>query len=166
MKKTIYNPDTIGPPVGHFDRAVRFDDWLFISGTSALTGLTGPMNERRLEPGIERQTQLTLDNIEKVMQAAGGSLADIYEVRIIVKEREHFAVVDPPPQRTHPQQGLHRPRLQGRAPPPRDGTGNRGLRLSRRTGVAFLILSVLIPQQELQGHGILPTVATTYPAML
>ena len=94
MKKTIYNPDTIGPPVGHFDRAVRFDDWLFISGTSALTGLTGPMNERRLEPGIERQTQLTLDNIEKVMLAAGGSLADIYEVRIIVREREHFAVVD------------------------------------------------------------------------
>jgi enamine deaminase RidA (YjgF/YER057c/UK114 family) len=94
MKKTIYNPETIGPPVGHFDRAVRFDDWLFISGTSALTGLTGPMNDRRLEAGIERQTQLTLDNIEKVMQAAGGSLADIYEVRIIVKEREHFAVVD------------------------------------------------------------------------
>ena len=74
MKKTIYNPETIGPPVGHFDRAVRFDNWLFVSGTSALTGLTGSMNERRLEPGIERQTQLTLDNIEKVMQAAGGSL--------------------------------------------------------------------------------------------
>ena len=43
MKKTIYNPETLGPPVGHFDRAVRFDDWLFISGTSALTHLRGDM---------------------------------------------------------------------------------------------------------------------------
>ncbi len=94
MKKTVYNPETIGPPVGHFDRAVQFDNWLFVSGVSAMTGLTGPMNERKLEPGIERQTQLTLDNIEKVLQAAGGSLSDIYEMRVIVKEREHFPVVD------------------------------------------------------------------------
>jgi enamine deaminase RidA (YjgF/YER057c/UK114 family) len=105
MKKTIYNPETIGPPVGHFDRAVRFDNWLFVSGTSALTGLTGPMNDRRLEPGIERQTQLTLDNIEKVMQAAGGSLSDIYEMRIIVKQREHFSVVDRQLQERIPNKG-------------------------------------------------------------
>jgi enamine deaminase RidA (YjgF/YER057c/UK114 family) len=105
MKKTIYNPETIGPPVGHFDRAVRFDNWLFVSGTSALTGLTGSMNERRLEPGIERQTQLTLDNIEKVMQAAGGSLSDIYEMRIIVKQREHFSVVDRQLQERIPNKG-------------------------------------------------------------
>jgi enamine deaminase RidA (YjgF/YER057c/UK114 family) len=105
MKKTIYNPETIGPPVGHFDRAVRFDNWLFVSGTSALTGLSGPMNDRRLEPGIERQTQLTLDNIEKVMQAAGGSLSDIYEMRIIVKQREHFSVVDRQLQERIPNKG-------------------------------------------------------------
>lgn len=94
MKKTIYNPETIGPPVGHFDRAVQFDNWLFVSGTSAMTGLTGPMNDRKLEPGIQRQTQLTLDNIEKVLQAAGASFDQVYEMRIIVKEREHFAEVD------------------------------------------------------------------------
>jgi enamine deaminase RidA (YjgF/YER057c/UK114 family) len=63
------------------------------------------MNERRLEPGIERQTQLTLDNIEKVMQAAGGSLSDIYEMRIIVKQREHFSVVDRQLQERIPNKG-------------------------------------------------------------
>ena len=46
---------------------MQFDNWLFVSGCSAMTGLTGPMNERRLEPGIERQTQLTIDTIEKVL---------------------------------------------------------------------------------------------------
>ena len=93
MKKTIYNPDTLAPPVGHFDRAVRFDDWLFISGTSALTNVRGPMSDRCLVKGIEAQAILTLDNIEKVCQAAGGSLADIYEFRIILKERENFSIV-------------------------------------------------------------------------
>ena len=93
MKKTIYNPETLGPPVGHFDRAVRFDDWLFISGTSALTHLRGDIGDRHLVEGIEAQTHQTLDNIEKVCRAAGGSLANIYEIRMILKEREYFGIV-------------------------------------------------------------------------
>ena len=94
MKKSIYNPTTLAPPVGHFDRAVRFGDWLFVSGTSALTNLSGSIGERRLVEGVEAQTRETLDNIEKVLAAAGGSLADVYEVRIVLKEREHFSTVD------------------------------------------------------------------------
>ncbi len=95
MKKTIYNPDTLAPPVGHFDRAVRFgNDWLFISGTSALTNVRGDMKKRKLVKGIKAQTHVTLDNIERVLKDAGGKLADIYEMRMIIKKRDHFAVVD------------------------------------------------------------------------
>ena len=94
MKKTIYNPDTLAPPVGHFDRAVRFDNWLFISGTSALTNVKGDMKKRKLVKGIKAQTHETLDNIERVIKDAGGKLADIYEVRMILKKREHFQAVD------------------------------------------------------------------------
>ena len=43
--------------------------------------------------GIEAQTRVTLDNIEKVCQAAGGKLADVYEIRMILKEREHSPIV-------------------------------------------------------------------------
>jgi enamine deaminase RidA (YjgF/YER057c/UK114 family) len=94
MKKTVYNPATLKPPVGHFDRAVRFDNWLFVSGTSALTNVSGPIEERRLVEGLEAQTHETLDNIARVLEAAGGSLADVYEVRVILKQRGDFAVVD------------------------------------------------------------------------
>ena len=83
MKKTVYNPETLATPVGHFERAVRLGDWLFVSGTSALTNVSGPIAERRLVEGIEAQTHETLDNIEKVLHAAGGSLADVYELRVI-----------------------------------------------------------------------------------
>lgn len=73
---------------------MRFGDWLFVSGTSALTNVSGPIEERRLVEGIEAQTHEALDNIEKVLEAAGGSLADIYEVRVILKKRQDFAAVD------------------------------------------------------------------------
>lgn len=93
MKKTVYNPSTLAQPVGHFDRGVRFGDWLFISGTSALTNVRGDMLERKLVEGIEAQTNETLDNIEKVCKDAGGSLANIYECRVILRKREHFKTV-------------------------------------------------------------------------
>ena len=94
MKKTIYNPRTLASPVGHFDRAVRIGDWLFISGTSALTNVSGPMKNRKLLAGIEAQTNETLNNIEKVLTDAGGKLENIYEIRVVLKKRDDFAVVD------------------------------------------------------------------------
>jgi enamine deaminase RidA (YjgF/YER057c/UK114 family) len=56
--------------------------------------VSGPIEERRLVEGVEAQTHETLDNIQKVLEAAGGSLADVYEVRIVLKRREDFALVD------------------------------------------------------------------------
>lgn len=94
MKKIIYNPMDLAAPVGHFDRAVRFGDWLFISGTSALTNAAGTMRERRLVQGIEAQTHETLDNIAKVLTSAGANLTQIYELRVILRRRTDFVIVD------------------------------------------------------------------------
>lgn len=94
MKKIIYNPRTLATPVGHFDRAVRLGDWLFVSGTSALTNVSGPMADRHLVKGIDAQTHETLDNIEKVLTAAGASFDNIYEMRIVVKDQNSYPVVD------------------------------------------------------------------------
>ena len=125
MKKTIYNPETLGPPVGHFDRAVRFDDWLFISGTSALTHLRGDIGDRHLVEGIEAQTHQTLDNIEKVCRAAGGSLANIYEIRMILKEREYFGIVSDIFKERIPDKGFMVPFALGVSPPIVIGTFKR-----------------------------------------
>jgi enamine deaminase RidA (YjgF/YER057c/UK114 family) len=73
---------------------VRFGDWLFVSGTSALTNVSGPIEERRLVEGIEAQTHETLDNIARVLEAAGGSLENVYEVRVTLRRRHDFGVVD------------------------------------------------------------------------
>jgi enamine deaminase RidA (YjgF/YER057c/UK114 family) len=94
VKKIIYNPLTLAAPVGHFERAVRLGDWLFISGTSALTNVSGSLSDRHLIQGVEAQAQETVDNLEKVLSAAGGSWDSVYEMRIILARREDFPAVD------------------------------------------------------------------------
>jgi enamine deaminase RidA (YjgF/YER057c/UK114 family) len=94
VKKIIFNPLALAAPVGHFERAVRLGDWLFVSGTSALTNVSGSMSDRHLVQGVEAQTRETLDNLEKVLSAAGGSWDSVYEMRIILAKREDFRAVD------------------------------------------------------------------------
>lgn len=106
MKKTVYSTGTLAPNPGHYDRAVRFGDWLFICGTSALSNLQGDLNNRHLVKGIEQQTRVTLDNIEKVCQAAGGELTNVYEIRMFLKEREHFPIVSDIPKERFPNKGF------------------------------------------------------------
>lgn len=84
------NPSTLAAPAGHFDRAVRIGDFLHISGTSALTNLAGAVEERILPEGFREQADATFDNIEKVLVSQGGSLADIYEIRVTLSDRDLF----------------------------------------------------------------------------
>lgn len=94
MKKTIYNPTTLEPNVGHFARAVRFGDWLLVSGITALTNVPGPRHARKMVEGIEAQTRVALDNVERALTFSGGTLADIYEVRVMLKDGDNFDLVD------------------------------------------------------------------------
>ena len=90
------------------------------------------MRQRKLVKGIEAQTHETLDNIEKVLKDAGGELSDIYEVRMILKKREHFPIVDAIFKERIPAKGFIAHGYKGEPAAPRDGARDRGLRLSRQ----------------------------------
>lgn len=85
MKKTIIKPDGMAEAVGPFSRAVLIGDHLYIAGTTALSHVSGDYYERNVPPTIEEQTQLTLENIRKCVEAAGASMADIFKVVIMLK---------------------------------------------------------------------------------
>lgn len=106
MNKTVFNPQTLAAPVGHFDRAVKIGPWLFISGTSALTHKTGRIEDRKLSPTIEEQTRETLTNIQRVCEHAGYALEDIYELRIFITKRESFGKVDAIVKEVLPKRGF------------------------------------------------------------
>ena len=94
MNKKAINPDTLANPVGHFDRAVRMDNMLWISGTSALTHVKGSVQDRNLPDSVEEQTRLTFENIKKVLDAAGGSLRDIFKLQVYIVRREDWDAID------------------------------------------------------------------------
>ena len=65
---------------------MRFDDWLFVSGTSALTNVSGPIGERRLVEGIEAQTRETLADAvpleSTAPQEGDAAVATLYHTRV------------------------------------------------------------------------------------
>jgi 2-iminobutanoate/2-iminopropanoate deaminase len=85
MKKTIISPDGLAEAVGPFSRAVLIGNHLYIAGTTALSHISGDYYKRYVPTGIEEQTRLTLDNIRKCVEVAGGSMRDIFKVVIMLK---------------------------------------------------------------------------------
>ncbi len=106
MEKVIIQPRGMAEAVGPFSRAVRVGDFLFIAGTTALSHIPGGYYDRRLPATIEEQTRQTLANIRTVVEAAGGTMADIIKVVIMLKDpadyprmnavRAEFFPTDPP----------------------------------------------------------------------
>src|SRR4051812_49185975 len=88
------NPDSLAEPAGHFDRAVRIGPWLFISGTSALTNLSGTIEERRMPEDFREQANAAFDNVEKVLHAAGATFENVYEIRTMLSDAADFAVLN------------------------------------------------------------------------
>ena len=88
--KTIYNPGTLGEPVGPFSRAVRIGDILYIAGTSAITHQSGPIWDRPLSSDFEEQARLTYQNIGNVLEDARATWDDVYKTTVLLKDRKYF----------------------------------------------------------------------------
>jgi 2-iminobutanoate/2-iminopropanoate deaminase len=90
LPKTVYNPASLPKPVGPFARAVRIGDILYISGTSALTHVPGPIWERELPSDFESQARLTFENLRKVVEDAGAKMSDIFKTTALLKDRKYY----------------------------------------------------------------------------
>ena len=90
MEKVTVQPSGLAEAVGPFSRAVRVGDMLFIAGTTALSHVPGDYYQRAVPATIEEQTRLTFENIRKTVEAAGGTMADIFKVVIMLKDPAHY----------------------------------------------------------------------------
>ena len=80
----------MGESIGPFSRAIRVGDILYVAGTTALSHIGGDYYSRPLPKTIEDQTRLTLDNIVMSVEAAGGTIDDIFKVVIMLKNPEDY----------------------------------------------------------------------------
>ena len=90
IKKVVINPPTLGKAIGPFARSVRVGNILYVSGTSALSHLSGNLFERELPPDFETQARLTFQNIGKVLEAAGASMNDVFKAIVMIKRADDY----------------------------------------------------------------------------
>jgi len=82
-RKEAFN-GKLPPAIGPLSRAIRVGDTLYVSG------LVGVDFENRLGEGIEAQTRNTLEGIKSLVEAAGGSMADVVSVTAYLANLEDY----------------------------------------------------------------------------
>ena len=89
MKERISHPKSPNL-LSHISGAVLCDGWLYISGQGPLD-----MSTRSVVAGdIQSETQLTLENIQAILEKAGGKLEDVVKCTCYLSNLEHFPGFD------------------------------------------------------------------------
>ena len=78
-------PAALGP----YSQAIRAGDTVYLSGQLGIDPATGNLVE-----GVEAQAQQALKNLRAVAQAAGGELADIVKLTLLLADINDFTKVN------------------------------------------------------------------------
>lgn len=90
MAKRILSPASLGEPIGPFVRGITMGQIVAISGTSALSHLSGALEDRHLDLDFAKQTSLTFENLHRVLRDAGLDWDDVIKVTVMIKHREDY----------------------------------------------------------------------------
>ena len=89
MKKGIHTekaPAAIGP----YQQGIRLGDWVFTSGQIALDPATGNF----MAGDIKQETELTLKNVEAILQAEGLTMDHVVKATVYLADMNDFAAMN------------------------------------------------------------------------
>lgn len=89
MKKII-KTSKAPAPIGPYNQAVLAGDTLYVSGQIALDPVTGEL----LQGNIEEETNLVMQNLKAVLNAAGADFSHVVKSTIFVKDMGQFARIN------------------------------------------------------------------------
>ncbi|UCE70144.1 MAG: RidA family protein [Flavobacteriaceae bacterium] len=89
MKKIIKTPKAPAP-IGPYNQAVLAGGTLYVSGQIALDPATGEL----LQGSIEEETDLVMQNLKAVLNAAGARFSHVVKSTIFVKDMGQFARIN------------------------------------------------------------------------
>jgi 2-iminobutanoate/2-iminopropanoate deaminase len=76
LAKYVITSKSGAPPQGAYSQGWRAGDFVFVTGT----GPVDPVANKITSDSIEEQTEITIRNMESILQADGASLADVVKV--------------------------------------------------------------------------------------
>jgi len=80
-------PPGVPTPRGPYSPAVRAGDFIFVAGQVPVD----PATDQLSTGDIQHETRLALDNVRRIVEGAGGSLADIVRVGVYLADGSEFA---------------------------------------------------------------------------
>ncbi|MFJ8071762.1 MULTISPECIES: RidA family protein [Peribacillus] len=78
-------PKAIGP----YSQGIKAGNIVYTSGQLPIDPETGEMPDN-----IEEQTRMSLENLKKVLEAAGSSLQQVIKTTVFLSDMNHFAVMN------------------------------------------------------------------------
>ncbi|MDH5604855.1 MAG: RidA family protein [Cyclobacteriaceae bacterium] len=90
MSKVIINTDEAPEPIGPYSQSVLSNNTLYVSGQIPLDPETGNI----INDSIESETERVMQNIGKILRAAGYSFDNVVKCSIFVKDLGNFARIN------------------------------------------------------------------------
>jgi 2-iminobutanoate/2-iminopropanoate deaminase len=73
-------------PRGHYTPAMRAGDFVYVSGQ----GPIDPVTDKLAAGDVEFQTQLTLLNVRRILEAAGMAITDVVKCSVFLRDISQF----------------------------------------------------------------------------
>ena len=92
MPKSIIQTDSAPRAVGPYSQAVKLEgeSLIFVSGQIALDPKTGD----RIHGGVVQETRHVLENLKKVLEAAGSGLDKVVKTTVFLHSMDDFGVMN------------------------------------------------------------------------
>ena len=81
------SPPGIATPRGPYSPAVRAGDFIFLAGQVPVDPATNQMSTG----DIQHETRITLNNVKRLLEGVGSSLADVVKVGVYLSDGADFA---------------------------------------------------------------------------
>ncbi len=83
-------PDGGATPRGHYTPGIRAGDFIYVSGQ----GPIDPVTDVLVVTDVETQTRITLENIGRILKAAGADVTDIVKVSMFLRDIGDFQAMN------------------------------------------------------------------------
>lgn len=84
------SPEGSPAPRGPYSPAVRAGDFIFVSGQ----GPIDPKTNQFSYGDIQQETRLVLENIKRILEGAGASLADVVKCSVFLRDGRDFGAMN------------------------------------------------------------------------